>query len=330
MDGLDANWLYLTYCLTPVVSTAISKTISSLWGPVAVTDGGLGISGPLAQSASVAGGLESWGNNSGPAWVSLGEDWSISVAESVSISVALAKALGGPVGVGDTATVVSSDSTSVSVAIAQAIGISRALANTMGECTVSVVVDAESGVGASLTDVSTKTVSISISIGITLVETLGGPLGVGGSVSRVDGNTTGSNQAIGISVGISISITLAIGTLWGPVAVGESSGVDASTSQSTAISVAPGVSGPLADKVSEATSGVAAVTGVDAGLADESTGSKAETTKTITPGIGISIALAKTLWGPVAVGDTCGVSGDAAAVSQSQCEWGISVAPGVS
>jgi len=328
MDGLDANWLYLTYCLTPVVSTAISQTVSSLWGPVAVTDGGLGVSGPLAQSASVAGGLESWGNNSGPAWVSLGEDWSISVAESVSISVALAKALGGPVGEGDTATVVSSDSASVSIAIAQAIGISRALANTMGECTVAVVGDAESGVGASLLDVSTKTVSISI--GITLVEALGGPLGVGGGVSGVDGDTTGSNQAITISVGISISITLAIGTLWGPVAVGESSGVDASTSQSTAISVAPGVSGPLADKVSEAASGVAAVTGVDAGLADESTGSKAETTKTITPGIGISIALAKTLWGPVAEGDTCGVSADAAAVSQSKGEWGISVAPGVS
>jgi len=296
MDGLDANWLYLTYCLTPVVSTAISQTVSSLWGPVAVTDGGLGISGPLAQSASVAGGLESWGNNSGPAWVSLGEDWSISVAESVSISVALAKALGGPVGEGDTATVVSSDSASVSIAIAQAIGISRALANTMGECTVAVVGDAESGVGASLLDVSTKTVSISI--GITLVEALGGPLGVGGGVSGVDGDTTGSNQAITISVGISISITLAIGTLWGPVAVRDSSWVSCD-STAKAIAICFSVSIPLA---------ISTLWGPVA-VRDSSWVCCDSTAKAIAIGVSISIPLAiSTLWGSVAVRDACWVT----------------------
>jgi len=295
MDGLDANSSYLTYCLTPVVSTAVeSQTVSSLWGPVAVADGGLGISGPLAQSASVAGGLESWGNNSGPAWVALGQDWSVTVTVGVSISVALAKALGRPVAVGDTATVMSGDSASVSVSktgVSVSIGISRALANGMGEGTIAVVVDAESSVGAGLTDESTGTKT----------------------------------------QGISIGITLAIGTLWGPVAVGETSGVDASTAESAvAVAVAKGVSGPLADKVGEAASGVAAVSRVDAGLTDESAGSQAETAIAVAKGIGVSVALAKALWGPVGVGDASGVSGDAAAVSKTQGEWGVAVAPGVS
>jgi len=221
MDGLDANSSYLTYCLTPVVSTAVeSQTVSSLWGPVAVADGGLGVSGPLAQSASVAGGLESWGNNAGPAWVTLGEDWSVSVAESIGISVALAEALGGPVDKGGTATVVSSNSASVSVAktgIAQSIGISRALADRVGEGTVAVVVDAESSVGTGLTDKSTGTKTEGISISITLMEALGGPLGVGGGKSRVDGDTAADQGSVAIAVG-SISGALAIGTLWGPVA----------------------------------------------------------------------------------------------------------------
>ena len=138
MDGLDANSSYLTYCLTPVVSTAVeSQTVSSLWGPLGVV-GGVGVSGPLAQSASVAGGLESWGNDSGPAWVALGQDWSVpgvglgvaladgvgegavavvcdaelgqtgaglmdeSAAEGIGLSLTLAKSLWGPVAVGST------------------------------------------------------------------------------------------------------------------------------------------------------------------------------------------------------------------------------------
>jgi len=337
MDGLDANSSYLTYCLTPVVSTAVeSQTVSSLWGPVAVADGGLGVSGPLAQSASVAGGLESWGNNSGPAWVALGQDWGVTVtvgvsisitlakalgrpvaegdtsgvdagtAESaegsvavavtigISISVALAKALGRPVAEGDTATVMSGDSASVSVSktgVSVSIGISRALANGMGEGTIAIVVDAESSVGAGLTDESTGTKT----------------------------------------EGISIGITLAIGTLWGPVAVGETSGVDASTAESAvAVAIAKGVGRPFADKVGEAAGGIAAVSRVDAGLTDESAGSQAETAIAVAKSVGVSVALAKALWGPVGEGDASGVSGDAAAVSKTQGEWGVAVAPGVS
>jgi len=337
MDGLDANSSYLTYCLTPVVSTAVeSQTVSSLWGPVAVADGGLGVSGPLAQSASVAGGLESWGNNSGPAWVALGQDWGVTVtvgisisvalakalgrpvaegdtsgvdagtAESaegsvavavtigISISIALAKALGRPVGEGESATVMSGDSASVSVSktsISVSIGVSRALANKVGEGTIAVVVDAESSVGTGLTDESTGTKT----------------------------------------EGISIGITLAIGTLWGSVAVGETSGVDASTAESgVTVAVAKGISGPLADKVGKAASGVATVSRVDARLTDESTGTQAKTAIAVAKGIGVSIALAKALWGPVGEGDASGVSGDAAAVSKTQGEWGVAVAPGVS
>jgi len=78
--------------------------------------------------------------------------------------------------------------------------------------------------------------------------------------------------------------------------------MDTSTSQSTAI-VAESVSGPLTDKVSKAACGVA---WVDAGLADESAGAQAKTAIAVAEGFGISvsIALAKALWGPVAVGDT--------------------------
>jgi len=81
--------------------------------------------------------------------------------------------------------------------------------------------------------------------------------------------------------------------------------MDTSTSQSTAI-VAESVSGPLTDKVSKAACGVAAVAWVDAGLADESAGAQAKTAIAVAKGFGISvsIALAKALWGPVAVGDT--------------------------
>ena len=75
-------------------------SVSTLWRSVRVRDGqglSIGISRALAKTASVAGGLKSRGNNSGPSWVSLGQDWSIQ-----GISIALAKALWGPVAVGST------------------------------------------------------------------------------------------------------------------------------------------------------------------------------------------------------------------------------------
>merc|ERR1719357_1147681 len=78
--------------LAPPAVAVVSQTVSSLWGPLGVVGGvGVSLGGPLAKSASVAGGLESGGDDSGPAWVALGQDWSV---PGVGLSVALADGVG--------------------------------------------------------------------------------------------------------------------------------------------------------------------------------------------------------------------------------------------
>jgi len=240
---------YLTYCLAPVVSTAVSKTVGSLWGPVGVTD------------------------------------------SSISVSITLA--------------------------------------NGVGKGTVAIVVDAELGEsGAGLTDESTGTKTKGLGISITLVEALRGPLGIGGSESWVDGDTTANQGSIAVTI-VSFGITLTIGSLWGSVAVRGTSRVKASTSKSAegSIAVAIGISRALTDEVSESTGGVSTVARVDAGLADESTRAQTKTTVSIAESIGVSITLAiGSLWGSVAVRGTSWVK---ASTSQST-EWCIAIAKGIS
>merc|ERR1719431_70868 len=161
--------------------------------------------------------------------------------------------------------------------------------------------------------VDSKTVAVSVS---RTVGTLWGPVGVTDS-----------------SLGISISLTLAK-TLGGPVAVRGASGVKAGTAQSAAVegsvAVSPGISRSLTDEVSESTGSVATISRVDTGLTDESTGAKTKTTVSVESiSISVSITLAKTLWGSVAVGGTSSIV-KASTAQSAGVDWSIAVAPGIS
>jgi len=184
--------------------------------------------------------------------------------------------LGRPVAVRNATSPMTSDAMTISV------GISRALSNWVSKGTIAVVVDAEGSVGAGLTNESSRTKAESISIA--LAKTLWRPVAVRDSTSPVAGNS----MAIAISIGISVSITFAIGTLWGSVAVRDSA--SPVTGNATAIAISISISITLANEVSEAASGVAAIAGMDAGLADEST--RAQAKPAISVGISVSITLA--------------------------------------
>jgi len=95
-----------------------------------------------------------------------------------------------------------SDATTVSKCI------SRALSDWVSKGTIAIVVDAKGGVGAGLTNESSRAKAEGISVGIALaVGTLRRPVAVGDSASPVTGNAA----AIAITIGISVSITLANG-----------------------------------------------------------------------------------------------------------------------
>merc|ERR1719369_1858899 len=166
--------IYLTYCLTPVVSTAVSKTVGTLWGPVGVTDSSLGI----------------------------------------SISITLANALWGPVAVRGTSGVKAGTAQSAAVegSVAVAPGISRPLADEVSKSTGSVATIArvETGLTDESTGAKTKTTvsieSISISISITLANSLWGPVAVRGTASIVKASTAQSTAvewSIAVAPGIS-------------------------------------------------------------------------------------------------------------------------------
>jgi len=90
-----------------------------------------------------------------------------------------------------------SDATTVSK------GISRTLSDWVSEGTIAVVVDAKGGVGAGLTNESSRAKAEGISVGIALaVGTLRRPVAVGDSASPVTGNAA----AIAITIGVSITL----------------------------------------------------------------------------------------------------------------------------
>jgi len=95
-----------------------------------------------------------------------------------------------------------SDATTVSKCI------SRALSDWVSKGTIAIVVDAKGGVGAGLTNESSRAKAEGISVGIALaIRTLRRPVAVGDATSPVTGNAA----AIAITIGISVSITLANG-----------------------------------------------------------------------------------------------------------------------
>jgi len=193
-------------------------------GSASVGVGGKGIHGlinslTLAKSASVAGGLESRGNNSGPAWVSLGQDWSIQ-----GISIALSKALWGPVAVGSTSWVEAGTAKRsikaiakerLSVTLAQALWGPVAVGSTSWVDTGS----AKSSVWA----IAKEWLSV------TLAQALRGPVAIGGTSWVEPYSAKSSLWAIAKE---RLSFTLAE-ALRGPVAVGGTGRVEAGTTQST-------------------------------------------------------------------------------------------------
>jgi len=219
------------------------------------------------------------------------------------------------------------------------------LADWVGKGSNTVVMKSKDGkTGTGLVDESSSTKAKSV--GFTLEQALWGPVAEGGA-SRVKSCTS---QSPVWSVDQWVSITLAQ-ALWGPVAVGGTGGVKPCATQSTVWSVnqwvsvtlldslgswetpdglsneggaTVGMGGeslfwlfagfPLAYWVGEGTNAIVmksedGKTGT--GLVDESSGSQAE---------GVSVTLSKTLWGPVAVGDTGGVK-PSAAQSEVWSKW---------
>merc|ERR550534_62550 len=100
-----------------------APSVGTLWRSVGVRDSQrLSIGRALAKTASIAGGFKSWGDNSRPAWVSLGEGW----GKEAGLSITLAKP---HTAVGNTSGV-SVDSGSNTISITQSVsqGLSRPLA----------------------------------------------------------------------------------------------------------------------------------------------------------------------------------------------------------
>jgi len=88
---------YLTYCLAPVVSTAVSITVGSLWGPVGVTDSSISVT--LANwvgKGTVAIVVDAKLDESG---AGLTDESTSTKTKGIGISITLAKALWGPLGV---------------------------------------------------------------------------------------------------------------------------------------------------------------------------------------------------------------------------------------
>jgi len=268
-----------------------APSVGTLWRSVGVRDGqrlSIGISRALAKTASIAGGFKSWGDNSRPAWVSLGEGW----GKEGRLSITLAKP---HTAVGDTGGVsVDSGSNTISIAksISQGLGRPLAISTLWGSVAVR---DGWSWVGS-----NAWSPNWSPWLSRPLAKSLRGPVAVRNS-SGVCGNTTAPQTpwgpglsiplldslhwespdsltnirgaAIGmecLSWGLLTSRPFAISALWGPVAVGDSSWV-----------------------------------GSNAWSPDRSPW--------------LSRPLAKSLWGPVAVGDSGWVSGNA---RSPQTPWG--------
>jgi len=237
-------------------------------GGASIGVGGKGVLGllsslTLAQSASVAGGLKSRGNNSRPAWVSLGQDWSmqgISItlanwmckgtyaivmnakgsvgtgladeatgSQTKGISVTLAQALWGPVAVGGTSWVEAGTAKRSIKAIAK-----ERLSVTLAQALWGpVAVGSTSWVDTGSAKSSVWAIAKEW-LSVTLAQALRGPVAIGGTSWVEPGSAKSSVWAIAKE---RLSVTLSK-ALWGPVAVGGTSWVEAGSAKSTVCAIA--------------------------------------------------------------------------------------------
>jgi len=198
---------YLTYCLAPVVSTAVSKTVGSLWGPVGVTDSSISVSITLANGVGKGTVAIVVDAELGESGAGLTDESTGTKTEGLGISITLVEALRGPLGIGGSESWVDGDTRANQGSIAVTI-VSFGITLAIGSLGGSVAVRGTSWVKAGASQ-STEW-CISITKGISGALSYGVGKGADSIVMKAEDRKTGAgltdvSTCISVAVGISIS-----------------------------------------------------------------------------------------------------------------------------